>query len=350
MSGNETDVVITSRVRLARNVDGLPYPYKLNDDRALLVAKKVYESLEKKRNSENETESYDYKDNDYNLYRVESISDIDGGVLREKHLISSDLLENKKYGAAIINESETVSVMIGEEDHIREQCILQGFNLPEAYKRVNAVDDEISKNVKFAYDPKLGYLTSCPTNIGTGMRASAMMFLPGLSITRNLEKCVGAVARLNMTIRGVYGEGSDAEGYLYQISNQKTLGVSEQEILASVQASIGHIADAELRARKDLFESKGVELRDRIMRSYGVLSNAYTLETKEFMELLAMVKLGAYYEFIKVSDLQRLEKLVTDGQPANILNLSGKKQLDAQSRDIFRAAYVAKTLKSICKR
>lgn len=342
MNGNYNDVVVTSRVRLARNVDGLPYPYKLNDDRAALLARKVCDAVNKKH--------ADGSENDYALYRMESISDIDGGVLREKHLISADLLENRKYGAAVINGSETVSIMVGEEDHIREQCILQGFALPEAYKAVNGIDDDISKVLKFAYDPKLGYLTSCPTNIGTGMRASAMMFLPGLSVTRNLEQCVGAVARLNMTIRGVYGEGSESDGYLYQISNQKTLGVSEQEILASVQASIGHIAEAELRARDELYKQSETAIKDRILRSYGILCHAYTIDSKEFMKLLAMVKLGAYYGLIKVSDMQRLEKLVTDGQPANILNLSGKKDVGAEERDIFRAAYVSKTLKSICKR
>ena len=211
MSGNYNDVVVTSRVRLARNADGLPYPHKLNDDRALLLVRKVYDAVNKRKSSDNGGE---YETDDYALYRMDALDAIDGEVLREKHLISNDLLENKKYGAAIINGSETVSVMVGEEDHIRAQCILQGFNLPEAYRKVNGVDDDISKAVKFAYDSKLGYLTSCPTNIGTGMRASAMMFLPGLGITRNLEQCVSAVARLNMTIRGVYGEGSEADGYL----------------------------------------------------------------------------------------------------------------------------------------
>lgn len=346
MSGNYNDVVVTSRVRLARNADGLPYPHKLNDDRALLLVRKVYDAVNKRKSSDNGGE---YETDDYALYRMDALDAIDGEVLREKHLISNDLLENKKYGAAIINGSETVSVMVGEEDHIRAQCILQGFNLPEAYRKVNGVDDDISKAVKFAYDSKLGYLTSCPTNIGTGMRASAMMFLPGLGITRNLEQCVSAVARLNMTIRGVYGEGSEADGYLYQISNQKTLGVSEQDILAQVQASIGHIADAELRARDELYKAGENALKDRILRSYGVLCHAYMLDSKEFMKLFAMVKLGVYYGLIKVSDSQKLEKLFTDAQPANILNLSGKK-LGEEERDVFRAAYVAKTLKSVCKR
>ena len=346
MNGNYNDVVVTTRVRLARNADGLPYPYKLNDDRAVLLARKVYEAVHKRAAGESAEESCG---DDYALYRMESISDIDGGVLKEKHLISADLLENKKYGAAIINGNETVSIMVGEEDHVREQCILQGFNLPEAYRKINAIDDAISKSVKFAYDAKLGYLTSCPTNVGTGMRASAMMFLPGLSISRNLEQCVTAAARLNMTIRGVYGEGSESDGYYYQISNQKTLGISEQEILTSVQASIGHIAEAELKAREELYKTNEIALKDRILRSYGVLCHAYTLDSKECMKLLAMVKLGVYYGLLKVSDSQRLEKLVTDAQPANIVNLSGK-PLQETERDVFRAAYVGKTLKSICKR
>lgn len=336
MNGNYNDVVVTSRVRLARNVAGLPFPTKLNDDRALQLGRKVYEAVTK-------------GDNDYAMYRMESIDDTSGDVLREKHLISADLLENKKYGAAIISGDETVSIMINEEDHIREQCILQGFALPEAYRKINSVDDTISAAVPIAYDAKLGYLTCCPTNLGTGMRASAMMFLPGLSITRNLEQCVGAVARLNMTIRGVYGEGSEADGYLYQISNQKTLGVSEEEILTSVQSSIAHIADAELRARQELYKANESTLRDRILRAYGVLTNAYMIDSKEFMSLLALVKLGAFYGLIKVSDTDRLEKLVTDGQPANIVNICGKR-LSGAERDVFRAAYAAKTLRSICKR
>lgn len=343
MSGNYNDVVVSSRVRLARNVAGLPYPYKLHDDRAVLLAKKVCEAVNKRKKEDGEPAD------DYALYRMETIGDIDGGVLKEKHLISADLLENKKYGAVIINSSETVSIMVGEEDHVREQCILEGFNLPEAYSKINAIDDDISKVVSFAYDAKLGYLTSCPTNIGTGMRASAMMFLPGLGITHNLEQCVGAVARFNMAIRGVYGEGSEADGYLYQISNQKTLGVSEQEILSSVQSSIGHIADTELRARDELFKSNQAQLKDKIQRAYGILCHAYIMDSKEFMKLFALVKLGVYYGVIKVSDAQRLEKLFTDAQPANIINLSGK-ELDGEERDVFRAAYVGKTLRSICKR
>lgn len=334
------DVVVTSRVRLARNLDKVPFPHKLGDERALTLAKKVYEAACRCPVDEE-------FDRSYSLYRMGSIAALDGEILKEKHLISADLLGNKKYGAAIINESETVSIMVGEEDHIREQCIMHGLSLIDAYKKLSRIDDELARDLDFAYDGKLGYLTCCPTNLGTGMRASAMMFLPGLSITENLEKCVNAAARLNMTVRGVYGEGSDADGYLYQISNQKTLGVSEAEIVSSVQSCIKYVAEAEFAARRELMKANRTLLTDKIMRAYGILTNAYTLDSKEFMELLAMLKLGVHYGIIEVSDRGRLEKLVTDGQPANILGLSGK-DLDAEGRDLFRAAMVARTLKGIC--
>ncbi len=334
MSNNVNDVVISSRIRLARNVDGLPFPPKVNDERATLIARKVYEAV-------NSLGTFD-------LHRMKSIKEIDANVLREKHLISADLITDSPSGAVIINDTETISIMINEEDHVREQCILNGINLTEAYRIINEVDDAISKRLKFAFDARLGYLTSCPTNVGTGMRASAMMFLPGLSITRNLENCVNAVSRLNMTIRGEYGEGSGADGYIYQISNQKTLGVSEQEIISSVQASVSHIVEAELMARKQLQSYEETELKDKILRSLGILCHAYVIDTKEFMQLLAMVKLGIYYGYIKCSNPDRLEKLFTDGQPANILNLSGK-NLNERERDVLRASYVSKTLKSIIK-
>lgn len=334
MSQNTDDVVISSRIRLARNVNDIPFPSRLNDERASLIARKVYDSLQ--------------AGDSYDLYKMSNISEIDGNVLMEKHLISADLLNNNQFGAAIINESETVSIMINEEDHIREQSILKGFNLKEAYEKINAVDDCIAARIRFSFDPRLGYLTSCPTNLGTGLRASVMMFLPGLSITKNLDSCVNAVSRLNMTVRGVYGEGSDADGFLYQVSNQKTLGVSESEIIQSVETSINHIVDTELRAREVLLRNNETELKDRIMRAWGVLTNAYTLSTDEFMRLTAFVKLGVYYGLIRVSDRARLEKLITEAQPANLINISGK-QLDAAERDLYRAAYVGKTLRNLGK-
>lgn len=329
------DIIISSRIRLARNVDGLPFPEKLSVDKAALIPRDVYAAL-----AGTDT---------YTIYRMNEIGEIDGNVLKEKHLISDDLLRNESTGAAIINETETVSVLINEEDHIREQCILPNLSLKQAFRAVNAVDDAISKKLRFAYSDKLGYLTACPTNLGTGMRASAMMFLPGLSIYNSLQACVNAISRLNMTIRGVYGEGSDSVGYIYQVSNQKTLGVSEQQIIDAVETSVGHIAEAEIKARDSLKSSGGVELRDKIMRAYGILTNAYRIDSKEFMQLIALVNLGAYYDYIKISDRDQLIKLITNAQPANISSLSNK-ELSGGERDVFRAKYVSRILSSISKK
>ena len=329
------EIVISSRIRLARNIDGLPFSDKISPDKAALIPRDVYSSL-----AGTDT---------YTIYRMSEISEVDGNVLKEKHLISDDLLKNEDTGAAIINESETVSILINEEDHIREQCILPGFSLKEAFGTVNSVDDAISKKVRFAYSDKLGYLTACPTNLGTGMRASAMMFLPGLSIYNSLQACVNAISRLNMTIRGVYGEGSDSVGYIYQVSNQKTLGVSERQIIDAVETSVGHIAEAELKARDTLKNSGGDELKDKIMRAYGILTNAYKIDSKEFMQLIALVNLGVYYGYIKLTDREQFIKLITNAQPANIASLSNK-DLGGNERDVFRAKYASKILSSITKK
>ena len=176
-----------------------------------------------------------------------------------------------------------------------------------------------------------------------------MMFLPGLTITKSLDAVLGAVSRLNMTVRGVYGEGSDASGYIYQVSNQKTLGVTEGEIIDSVETSIKHIVDAELKSRDMLMKNNEAELKDEILRAYGLLTNAYKMSCREFMKLAALVKLGAYYGLLNISDRARLEKLVTDVQPANLIALCAKK-LDADERDVYRAEYASKVLKSIVTR
>ena len=337
------NIVISSRVRLARNVEGLPFPHKLRYERAAVIAKEVYDALA--------------PTGTYNLYRVANSGELDLDVLKETHLISADLLHTDN-GAAIINDSETVSVMINEEDHIREQCILRGLGLEKAYEQINAVDDAIGAKIKYAFDERLGYLTCCPTNVGTGMRASVMLFLPALALTDSIENCVSAVSRLNMTVRGVYGEGSKAEGFIYQVSSCKTLGVGESEIVSSVTKCIDSLVESELMARDRLFHANGAQIRDKVQRAWGLLTNAYSLSTEEFMSLMAFVKLGAYegYGLIELRDADRFEKLITEAQPANIINISGKaldgdmRSVTASQRDILRASYVAKTLKNVASR
>lgn len=340
---NTDNVVISSRVRLARNLDGVPFPHKLRYEQGMAISKQVYEALE--------------HTGTFNLYRMASSNELDLDVLKEKHLISEDLLRSDN-GAAVINDNETVSVMINEEDHIREQCILRGLRLEDAYAEIDKVDDAISSKMKLAFDERLGYLTCCPTNVGTGMRASVMLFLPALALTDSIKSCVDAVSRLNMTVRGVYGEGSKADGFIYQVSNCKSLGVSENEIISSVGKCINSLIESELMARDRLLHSKGTEIKDRVLRAWGLLTNAYSMSTDEFMSLLAYVKLGASdgYDLIKINDSDRFERLFTEAQPANVVNISGKaldgdlRSVTPARRDILRASYVAKVLRSIASR
>ncbi len=331
-SANST--IISTRLRLARNVDGMPFPHKLKELAAHQVIDKVEQTLSPV--------------DKFTRYDMSSISDLDGTILQEKHLISPDLLENSPFGAVLISSDENVSVMVNEEDHIREQVILSGLSLDQAYDRVNRIDDILSKNIKFAFDNRFGYLTSCATNVGTGMRASVMMFLPALTIENMIESCITDVGRLNMTVRGVYGEGSKADGYLYQVSNQRTLGVKESEILDAVKAAINHIVDAELRARQ-LLKRDEPTLKDKIYRAWGIAGNAYKLSTGEAMQYLALIRLGGYYGYIEISDDGEFQNLITACQPASMQKLGGD-DMSVNERDILRARYVAATLNKLCIR
>ncbi len=329
----ENNVVISSRVRLARNFAGYKFPAHLDSESSLAITQKVYSALSQ--SSEK-----------YSIMRISDMSDLQGEALKELHLISDDLLHGNRYAAAIVNKANDISVMVNEEDHIRAQCILPGKRLDEAYRRINDVDDMISAGNKIAFDPRLGYLTACPTNVGTGMRASALMFLPGLSLTHSLENCMNAVSRFDMTVRGEYGEGSDSEGYLYQVSNQKTLGLSEEDILRNVSSAVDQIEKNEITARKALLESNGTAVRDAIMRAYGVMTNAYALSAKEFMEKFALVRLGVYYGFLRCENGTKLDALVSDSRPANLMLKAGK-NMDPEERDICRAKLASDVISSV---
>lgn len=326
--------IISTRIRLARNIDNMPFPHKIGK----LPAKQITDKVELSLSPIDRFMRYD----------MDSVSQLDGTILQEKHLISPDLLTECPYGSVFISADECVSVMVNEEDHIREQVILRGLSLDQAYDRVNKIDDLLSKNIKFAYSPRFGYLTACATNLGTGMRASVMMFLPALTIQNRIDSCINDVGRLNMTVRGVYGEGSNADGYLYQISNQRSLGINERDILDSVKSAINFILDSELRARQLLKQNEN-ELKDKIYRAWGVAGNAYKLSTAEAMQLLAMISLGDYYGYIRINDHEGFQRLITHCQPANMQRLSGR-NLSVEERDVFRARYVATELKNVSNR
>ncbi|MBD5131676.1 MAG: protein arginine kinase [Clostridiales bacterium] len=326
--------IISTRLRLARNIDGLPFPHKIAKEPAKQIVTTVEQALS----------GYDK----FTRYDISNISETEGTKLQEKHLISPDLLEDCPYGAALVSADENISVMVNEEDHIREQVILSGLALDQAYDRVNRLDDVLGKSIKFAFDNRFGYLTSCATNLGTGMRASVMMFLPALTIENMIDACINEVARINMTVRGVYGEGSKADGYLYQVSNQRTLGLKESDIIEAVKGAINHIVDAELRARQ-LLKRDETLLKDKIYRAWGIATNAYKLATSEAMQYLALIRLGAYYGYIDISDESSFQNLISAVQPASMQILSGD-SMNVEERDTLRAKYLLSALNNLCKR
>lgn len=333
MNNDNNGIVISCRARLARNYDGYVFPSRLDDEGGKAVLKKTEDALAN--SGEN-----------FGTVKRADMSDLQAETLKELHLISDELLRGNKNAAVIVNKNNEICIMVNEEDHLREQCILKGNRLAEAYSRISAIDDVIASQNKIAFDKRLGYLTACPTNVGTGLRASALMFLPGLSMTNSLADCVNAVSRFDMTVRGEYGEGSDSEGFLYQISNQKTLGISEEEIISSVSGAVAQIEKQEIVARNALLQSNEALLRDNIMRSYGILTNAYKLSFKEFTEKFAMVKLGVYYGFIKCTDTEALGNMLDKYRPANMMTSAGK-IMNENERDIYRAAGVAAELRKL---
>ena len=323
--------IVMTRVRLARNLKG--YPFRIDD---ILDAKDIVKRVNRAL----------VRTDTFNLYFTSNLSELKLEAMKERHLISQNLIDNRERGAALINGDESISVMVNEEDIIREQCFMRGLSLTEAYKRLNRLDDDLAKNLDIAYDEKYGYLTACPTNLGTGLRASVMMFLPSLTESGKIGALVEEVRKLGLTVRGHYGEGSDAEGYMYQISNEVTLGVSEYDILSEVEQTVLEICKAERDEMEKLYAKNRLKTMDRAKKAYGILTNAVMLTYSEFMTHVASVKLGAMLGLISISDTEAIDDLIIRARPANICEQYGRR-LSAVDRDLFRAEIVGQRLSKL---
>lgn len=325
--------IIMTRVRLARNLAG--YPFSIKDP---LVAKEIVKKVNR---ALVRTDTFD-------LFFMSNLSDIRLEAMKERHLISQNLIDNKACGAALINRDRDVSVMVNEEDVIREQYFMKGLRLTEAYKKLDRIDDDLSKNLDLAFDSKYGYLTACPTNLGTGLRASVMMFLPALTESGKIGALIKEVAKLGLTVRGLYGEGSNAEGYMYQISNEVTLGVSEYEILSEVEQTVTDICCAERDEMDRLYVRHQLKTMDKTRKAYGVLTNAVMLSYGEFLSHIAEVKLGAMLGMIDIDSdgISEIDDLIISVRPANICEQYGKR-LSAVDRDLFRAEIVGNKLSKL---
>lgn len=325
--------VVSSRIRLARNLNGYPFPERLKSDKQ---AKEIIRSVSSAIN----------KVDEFRLYYMDSISDDDALNLVENHLISPALLKKPARSAALINEAGNVSIMINEEDHLREQCIQSGLSLRSSYAIMSAKDSLIARSIAFAYDEQLGYLTACPTNLGTGLRASVMMFLPALAIGGLMPELVSRARRNGLTIRGAYGEGSSAEGYTYQLSNEVTLGVSEEEILTQVEEAVSKVEELEAVERKNLRNgANGLALKDKCLRAYGILTNCALMPSEEFSSLCADLKLAACLGYLNC-DTTQIDELTIKMKPSNLNVLAGRK-LTSEERDSYRAQYASNRIKSI---
>ncbi|MBO5328720.1 MAG: protein arginine kinase, partial [Clostridia bacterium] len=323
---------VSTRIRLARNLEGYVFPSHLKTEhKAKEIIRRITVGLNRL--------------DEFKLYYMSDIPEDTASFLMENHLISPALIKNRKYSAALINNEENLSIMINEEDHLREQCIVDGFNLKQAYETLSKIDGEIGKSIKFAYDEQFGYLTACPTNLGTGLRASVMLFLPALTINGAMPKVINSISRLGLTVRGVYGEGSQAEGYTYQISNEVTLGVTEEQILSEVEKVVNDITEIEARERINILKgTNSLDVKDKCLRSYGVLTNCAKLTTDELVQFAADVKLGACLGFINIPDVSVIDDLVIKLRPGNI-NKAANAKLTPLERDTYRAEYAGKKFK-----
>ncbi|MBM7624990.1 protein arginine kinase [Sporohalobacter salinus] len=332
-SGPDPDVVISSRIRLARNLMEVPFPNYASDKEAKRVIDKVESLLEE-------------EDNDFGLklLDLEKIPVLEKEVMVEKHLISPEHAEPGQHKAMLLTDDESVSIMINEEDHIRSQILFSGLQLEEAWELGDQVDDYLESKLNFAFSEEYGYLTTCPTNAGTGMRASVMVHLPALNLSNQINDVLRAISQLGLAVRGLYGEGTEALGNIYQISNQVTLGPSEEEIIENLQGVIKQIINQERNARKRLMKQNKVELTDRIYRSYGVLKYSRKISSKEAMKLLSDVKLGVDLGIINDVSASIFNELMVLISPPALQRLTGK-DLNSSQRDEKRANLIRKRIR-----
>ncbi|MDO8686414.1 MAG: protein arginine kinase [Clostridiales bacterium] len=326
------DIVISSRARLARNIEGFPFPWKMSAEQGKRIFAMITEALMTSTLGK-ELLLVDSKD----------IGLIDKQFLVEKHLISPDMAESKKAGGAIISRDEKISVMVNEEDHLRIQCLFKGLDLKGAFALCNRIDNLLEEKIEFAFNPSLGYITCCPTNLGTGLRASVMLHLPALVITGLIKNILEACGQLNLAVRGIYGENSGASGNMFQISNQSTLGNTEEEAILSITRVAIQIAEQEKNLRTELYKQNPYRFEDRVMRSYGLFTHARIISHEESMKLLSDIRVGVDMGIITTMSRDVLDELMILVQPAGLQKYCGR-QLSPEERDHRRAEIIRQKL------
>ena len=322
----DRDVAVSSRIRLARNIESYAFGKRLSNEKAAEItekAKQIYTSTPA-------------MSEEYEFLSMDDMSENDAAVFAEQHVISPEFAQSRMPRALLVKKDGTASVMVNEEDHLRIQTMTAGFELKQTYENADKLDDLFEGNVKYAFSENLGYITHCPTNLGTGLRASVMVHIPCLVATGAAGKFINAASKLGIAVRGLYGEGSEAEGCFFQLSNQITMGVSEGEAIEKLESVVSGIIDAERKTREAMIKNASVQLKDRVFRSYGILKYAYSMATKEFMQRISDVRLGIAAGLITDITLADVDYLIISTHPAAIQKTSSN-ILTAQERDVKRA-------------
>jgi protein arginine kinase len=333
--GPQRKIVLSSRVRLARNLRGFAFPgwaKKPERQRALEALLPLVERLPEMAQGFSTP--------------MDALAALDKQVLVERHLISREHAAKNVGSGVVISHNETLSVMLNEEDHLRMQALKSGLQLKNTFKLVDKVDTELEEQLDYAFSPRLGYLTACPTNVGTGMRASAMLHLPGLVLGEQINQVVQAVNKLGLAVRGLYGEGTEALGNVFQISNQTTLGERETEVIERLNKVILQIIEHEENARANLLEKKPRLVQDQVGRSYGILTNAHTISSKEALNLLSLLRLGVDLNLLPAAARVALDELFIISQPAHVQKTAERK-LTAEERDLVRADLIRERLQNL---
>ncbi len=327
-SGPDSDIVMSSRVRLARNLADFPFIRRCTDIDRANIAATVHQRL-----------STIAEFNEATFFDVNDLETIDRQFLVERQLISRELADSEGARTVAIDQLENLSLMVNEEDHLRIQVMKSGFSLHEAWSQINHVDDVIEKQMTYAYHQKLGYLTACPTNVGTGMRVSVLVHLPALVLMQQIEKVFRSFQKINLAVRGLYGEGSQAMGDFFQVSNQITLGKTEEDLIKQVGDVVPALITYERKAREQLIRDNQQKLFDQVSRAYGTLQNAQQISSEETMHLLSKVRMGINLGLIGDLEIPTINKLFIHTQPAHLQKISGM-ALDTANRNIERANYL----------
>ncbi|MBW7998189.1 MAG: protein arginine kinase [Candidatus Glassbacteria bacterium] len=326
--GESSDVVLSSRVRLARNIKGYRYSSRSVRDEEIQIRDEVLALLEREKLLDTMTR-----------IDIEDLRAYECNYMIEEHLISKDLLNTKHAASVVVGEASRVSMMINEEDHLRIQSIASGFDLRQCWREAEKLETLIGANLEYDFHSKFGFLTSCPTNTGTGLRASVLIHLPGLVLTKEIQKVLRGITQIGLTFRGLYGEGSEVLGNFFQISNQVTIGKSEEELIEHLERITSQIIQHEQNARSVLFKDAGHYIQDKVWRAYGILERARTISGEEVMNLLSAVRLGVSMKLIKGLSVSTINRILIYSQDAHLDVAAGKK-LNPVERDIDRATEI----------